>query len=572
MKDPKGNYCIWDKNAGKLVTTGKRTFADLTDDTTVDGKTVPGEKTLATFKSSDNGAMSDIPAYYTIEVKGLIPGTEYQVVERPKDTPNGYQFWKYKAGSKETAEGADPLLGIEGSITSGDSSNEVLVCNDKGYELRLEKVWSDASTMTNRDPTYFAVFYEVMDDTGEITERKLVEGSVEELAYDAKPQKLNWWYLNLPAIEGVDNPAFDRYAVYEVTGSFTVDDQGEVTDSQNVVPILDGGILSLNGTPRGGRETSILYKVMYDDPQTVGDNVREYKVTNIPSEIPAVKFLKENWRGEPLAGASFTLKHETADIFNTISNVSGMISTEHLSQNTDYVLTETAAPQGYYGLQQPLTIRLVATEQDGWTLNVTSESGDISDYYEVGYEYGEDEDVGITVEYVTLTIKNHPYEFEVIKVDSTGNDLRVEGAVFELYKLKTVGTQTGWDRMYWDDGQSELDRQSKLRTDLNGVIPHLDRYLPANTYQLRETTPAAGYSMLSVNIEFTINQQGVIRLGTHPDGVNLSGPTEGTGDQKGSIIYTLTIPNEPLPLHLKKVNESGRELTGAKFSFLWKDH
>ena len=41
-----------------------------------------------------------------------------------------------------------------------------------------------------------------------------------------------------------------------------------------------------------------------------------------------------------------------------------------------------------------------------------------------------------------------------------------------------------------------------------------------------------------------------------------------TGDTTGLVAYTITIPNEPLPLYLRKVDASGEDLTGAKFKLL----
>ena len=326
VKNPKGEYCKWDKDEGKLISTGKTNFDDLTE----------AEKILATFESSESGAMSNIPAYYSVEVNGMIPGTEYQVVERPNETPAGYQFWRYKAGTKETPDGYDPMKGIEGSITTNDDTNRVFICNDKGYELLLEKEWADAATIENRDPSYFAVYYEVRDpDTGAIT-RTLIDNSVKQLIYNAKPQELDWWYLNLPEISGVDDPKFGQFVVYEVTGTFTVNDQGVVTNSQNVEPVLDGGVLSLKGIPLGGSETTIVYKATYDDPKTTGDNVREFKVTNTPSEEPSVKFLKEDWSGKPLQNAEFTLKLGSDTVFDKTSNEQGLISTEFLGNDTDH--------------------------------------------------------------------------------------------------------------------------------------------------------------------------------------------------------------------------------------------
>lgn len=542
VKDPKGHYCIWDKDEGKLVATDNSKLEDLTEE----------QKILGTFESSESGAMSNIPAYYTVEVNGLIPGTEYQVVERPGETPAGYQFYKYKAGTRETEEGYDPLTGIEGSITTDDDDNTVFVCNDKGYELILKKEWADAATIENRDPTYFAVFYEVKDPvTGDVTERKLIADSVKQLKYNAKPQELDWWYLNLPEIDGIDEPVFGQFVVYEVKGT----DQGAVTNSQDVEPVLEGEGLSLNGTPLGGSETAIAYKVTYDDPKTTGDNVREFEVTNTPSKDPSVKFRKEDWSGQPLQNAEFTLKRGSDTVFNKKSNEQGSISTEFLSKDTDYDLEETKAPQGYYGLQESLTVRLIKDESEKWTLRVTPATGDITSYYEVG-DFDTDNNC------VTLTIKDRPYEFEAVKVDSTNTSTRIEGAVFNLYEQVTVQGQSDWRIKEWDEQEGLT---TDLTTGTDGLIPHVDSSLPAGKYQLREKTAAGGYKKIDGNIEFTVSRQGSITLGDHPTGVELSGPT---GDEDtGKLVYTLTIPNDPMPsLKLKKVDRSTDDpLKGAVF-------
>lgn len=537
VKDPKGHYCIWDKDEGKLVATDRSTLEDLTEE----------EKIPYTFESSESGAMSNIPAYYTVEVNGLIPGTEYQVVERPGETPAGYQFYKYKAGTRETEEGYDPLTGIEGSITTDDDDNTVFVCNDKGYELILKKEWADAATIENRAPTYFAVFYEVKDpDTGKVTARKLIADSVKQLKYNAKPQKLDWWYLNLPEIDGVNDPVFGQFVVYEVTGTF--DDEGAVTNSQKVNPVLDGGGLILNGTPLGGSETAIAYKVTYADPKMTGDNVMEFEATNTRSEDPSVKFLKEDWSGRPLQNAEFTLKLGSDTVFNKTSDGDGLISTEFLSQDTDYVLEETKAPQGYYGLQEPLTVKLIK-DGDEWTLNVRPNTGDIASYYEVDPEKN----------CVTLTVKNRPYAFEAVKVDSTDDSTKIKGAKFELQKPVTVQGQTAWEPMVWD-GESEFV------TGEDGSIPHVDSNLPAGTYRLHEVNAADGYNIINKYVYFTVSRQGSITLGEAPGNVELSGPDEGTGAHEGKLVYTLKVPNDPMPLKLKKVDKSTDDtLKGAVF-------
>ena len=190
-----------------------------------------------------------------------------------------------------------------------------------------------------------------------------------------------------------------------------------------------------------------------------GDNVMEFEATNTPSKDPSVKFLKEDWSGRPLQNAEFTLKLGSDTVFNKTSDGDGLISTEFLSKDTDYVLEETKSPQGYYGLQKPLTVRLTGDGSGGWTLEITPDTGDIKKFYKVG-AFDPEKNC------VTLTVKNRPYAFEAVKVDSTDDSTKIKGAKFELQRPVTV-QQTAWVPMVWD-GESEFV------TGEDGSIPHVD--------------------------------------------------------------------------------------------------
>ena len=80
---------------------------------------------------------------------------------------------------------------------------------------------------------------------------------------------------------------------------------------------------------------------------------------------------------------------------------------------------------------------------------------------------------------------------------------------------------------------------------------------------MHEVNAADGYNIINKEVYFTVSRQGSITLGEAPDNVELSGPTEGT---EGKLVYTLTIPNDPKPLKLKKVDKSTDDpLKGAVF-------
>ena len=565
VKDPEGYYCAWNSESGlfERITNdkypgylkpgyenGTTDYANLTDDIVdANDKVIHRGKFWASFETSPNGSLADIPAYYTVEVRGLIPGTEYRIIEQPTETPDGYKFWQYTndEGTVHTdTEPYDPLKGIDGTIRT-DVDASARVKNYKGFGLRLEKVWADASSMQDRDPAYFAV-YKVDEDGAPAT---LVENSVQQLAYNSDPtkQQLYWWYLDLPFA----NTGLTDYKVFEVEltgGPITVGTDGVVSGYERITPVLGGGLVTLNGTLTGERvEKEIEYTVTYADPEKISDNVRGFKATNTPSQLPPVSFVKTDWDDQPLAGADFSLRYGdnlSNSLFNPetkTSDENGLIAQVVLQKDVPYTLTEIKTPQGYVGLEEPLIVTLVATSS-GWELNVSPE---IPDGYPTYYTVTEENGI------LTLTVKNHPYDFKAVKVDSTDTDKKLAGVKFDLYKQVTVGTTTTWDE--------EHPVHTGRTTGTDGVIPNIDNTLPAGTYQLRETKAPSGYSELTANIDITVSEMGVITLGSHPDGVELTSET----DDSGTITYSLAIPNTPKPLKLVKKDDKGNNLTGAKF-------
>ena len=322
VKDPEGYYCVWNSDLGcfERITNSKypgylktgyengtTDYNKLTDDITdANGKVTHRGKFWASFETG-NGSISGIPAYYTVEVLDLIPGTEYRLIERPTETPDGFKFWQYTNDESTVhTDPYDPWDGIDGTIRT-DADASAVVKNYKGFGLRLEKIWEDASSVQDRDPAYFAV-YKVDSDGAPDT---LVEGSEQKLAYtsDPKQQQLYWWYLDLP----IADTGLTDYKVFEVklTGdAITVDNNGVVSNYTSIEPILEGGLLILNGTLVGETEAKeIQYTVTYAEPVAVSDNVRGFKATNSPSKLPPVRFVKTDWDENKLPGADFSLRY-----------------------------------------------------------------------------------------------------------------------------------------------------------------------------------------------------------------------------------------------------------------------
>ena len=512
VKDPDGYFCSWDAAQGKFVRIvddshlgGFTDYTELSDE----------QKAAASFTTSIYGSIGKIQSGYTVVVRDVLAGTRYRVEERKSEIPDGYSFIEYvKNGSTQTSISISDE-GVEGLVVSERDEN-VIVRNLKGWGLRVNKVWRDAEYMSSREDTYFAIF------TGTNAAPVLVDGSVRQLPYSANPQTIYWYYDSLP----VQGTRLEDYFIREVTGGFSVDADGVVTNYESVAPIGNGETLELPGKQKGEEtESSFKYTVRYDDPEIPeGSNVCVQTVTN---DRPGIILKKTDWKGDPLKDAVFTLKKGDTLIGEFTSADDGVITTAFLSDGTDYTLTEVSAPHGYYGLQSPITIRV----GNGGMVSVTEGELEL-DYFTLTPAEG--------TTLATLTIKNHPFSLQVIK--KGGEYLEsaepLENIQFKLFRYTTVNGMTGIDLAN--------PVYESLLTNESGVVPNVDENLPAGTYELREVAVPEGYQTLSLpHIKFTISPLGVVTVDdtvetyVH-DGVRL---TKQAAD--GSTAYTMEILNHP---------------------------
>ena len=541
VKDPDGCYCTWN--------TGEQKIEKIEGDISEYSALSDEQKAAAAFTTSLYGQLSRIPADYTVEIRNVLAGTRYRVEERKTEIPDGYSFQRYDDYDTVNAGIADRnnISGVNGIAAAGSDPN-VTVRNLKGWGLRVNKTWSDQDYMSQRDPAYFAVFIRNNHNNGQgvsdgnIT---LVPDTVRQLPFGADPQTLYWYFDKLK-----DGSEISDYVIREVrlTGNdWEVREDGTVTGirESNVHPVHHEGSLKLGGMQKGETESSeFTYQVLYQEGRTSTDsNVRVDTVTN---DRPGIILKKTQWDGStPLAGAVFTLKDQDGSLIDTFtSDDEGLITTAFLREDVPYSLTETGAPQGWYGLQAPVTITMSSGEihvsgvEDSWYI------------------------VDNGAEMPTLTIKDRPFDFRAVKKDgSTGQGLA--DVVFALHKQVTVDGVTAFDL-------NPMPGCEALTTSADGTIPGLDRRLPAGTYELREKAALSGYENLSGYIRFSVSKTGEIRLiGTEqqpvPDGVVLTGPVE-SEDSDGTVCYELTVLNyRKAPITLRKVNDAGRNLTGARF-------
>ncbi|MBQ9156228.1 MAG: LPXTG cell wall anchor domain-containing protein [Eubacterium sp.] len=529
VKDPDGNYCSWDAAHKEFVKIGEgiNDYSSLSDT----------QKAAASFTTSIYGSIGKIRADYTVEIRNVLAGTKYRLEERSWEIPDGYSFQKYDGYDNQnaTVEVSDSgVNGVQGTVVANMDA-PVVVCNLKGWGLRINKIWTDADYMQNRDPTYFAVFRKNTGDTLD-----LVENTVQKLDYNANPQTLYWYFDHLPIV----NTAINDYVIREVklSGSnLNVDSSGVVTGWTTIEPVNNDTRIQITGQQKGETQPSPFdYNVTYVEGKTSSDsNVRVDTATN---DRPGILLKKEDMSGNSLTGAVFTLKDDDGNLIGTFtSDKDGIITVAYLRDNVDYTLTETKTPQGYSGLNNDVMIR-----KNGSTVTVTG----IDSAY---YGYGENE-----AKYLkTIIFKNRPNAFQVIKKDSDSGTA-MQGVHFALHKQKTVNGVTNFDI-------SPESGFEDLVTDQNGLVPGLDNTLPAGIYELREKSTLEGYHLLPSYIYFTVNETGVITLGDHPDGVALS---EAVEEGSGAISYILTITNsrsKKVSFMKVDIGDTSQPLEGAVF-------
>ena len=512
VKDNNGNYCRWDStlDVPGFASLGTGDFNALTDE----------QKESATFNTSINGAISRIPVDYTVVVPNLLVGTHFKVEERDYEVPDGYSLQGYvvyddKPETAENISDTDPTAA--GSIIPAHDPY-VEVHNLKGFGLRLNKVWTDAKYIDEREPTYYAIFRN--DGNGNLTLISAPEPTLRQLPYGDNPQTLYWFYLRLP----IAGTVLSEYEIHEVlVKDPVVNDEGYVTSYSSMTPISDGESVPVNGRLIG--ETGDMYEIDYTASYSTelpdGSNVRVDTITN---DRPGIVLKKQDWSGNPLKGASFTLKDASGDMLGTfVSDDEGIITTAFLSKDMSYTLTETKAPHSYLGLEEPA---IISVDNSG----ILSVSGIDEAYYTLTQAEG--------TTLTTLSLINRPFTIRAVKKDGT-TDAPMAGVKFAPHRQVTVDHVTTID-------VSAMPGYEELTTDSDGIIPGIDHSLPAGTYELREIETMEGYELIGGHIHFTISESGHVSLGQHPVGVTLTPetvPIPDEGDTSGTVEYELTILN-----------------------------
>lgn len=463
--DEQGNYCKWSYQDQGFVSINKSNYAQLTD----------REKEQVTFVTSANGAISKIPAGYTVEMREMLIGTKFIVEERDYEIPVGYRMmdvgYVRVQGSYIIEEGDTPNSGT----IRANSDPAIEVQNKRVWSISAHKVWSDEEYMESHGNIYVAVFNKNTMEMVSDTVREITSGT-----YD-----ITYQFDTLLA-----GTTFSDYIVQEVelTGNYSVDANKKVTNYDSVTPIVTDGQLLVTGTSSAGEGSGLFsYVAGYNEGDLTGAN-NNIKTDTITNTRAGFKIQKTTEDDIPLANAIFTLTNsQNVEIGKSpyTSDENGLVTIAYLAEDT-YTLTEISSPNGYQIMSEPITI----TKANG---NITISGGDIN-----GYVYDDTGDMP------TLTVKDKPFDIQFQKIDEETLD-PLEGVQYSLFRQ--VSSTSGPRKDYWPLAGFET-----IITDQNGKLNVNFEDLPHGIYYLVEKEPLAGYRMPLEDVCFQISNDGTVTL------------------------------------------------------------
>ena len=466
VKDPKGKYCRFDSDKG-FVPTNWSSVDSLSD----------SERAAITFTTSSSGAADKIPAGYSIEIRGLLVGTSFKVVEEDHDIPVGYgkRSWTESGKKYNCYKRVDGsyIVGEDDSENSGtirdNSHPRIEVHNQKGYGIRANKLWSDTDSMRSHDDTYFALF--VDSDKNGISEKDIVADSVKKI----NSYNYTTWFI--PSLKAGAN--FNDYQVREV----------EKTESGAVRIIDKDSHITLGGIKKDGTSVNNLeYAASYEQGKTEeGALYRTDTVTN--TRAGGLEIRVEDLTGRGLAGAMFTLEKSDGTVAgHYTSSEDGLVTTAYFESDGTYKLKQTRTSRGYSVISPEISISV-----SGKTYTITASDAN-------AYEYSEDNNKDTKV----LTVKNKPFTMKAVKIAADTNE-PLSGAHFALYKQ--ISTTSGPRKNYYP-----IKDYEDIETGEDGIVNGVDQTLPAGIYYLTETVTPQGYSDNARDVKLTISPLGEVTI------------------------------------------------------------
>ena len=502
VRDPGGYLCRWDVNSQEFVSTG------ITDITAVP----ESEKRSVTFETTMNGSISKIPAGYTVSVPALLVGTKFKVEERPWDIPLGYRFIAYDwEENTYTLEGDAKNIGW----VKASESPKIYVSNKRGWEISVNKIWNDDDYSSSHAPVYVALY--IGDTLSEGSVRRITGSDAVRYFFDSLDQGRH----------------LDDYVVREVKLENPVLSPGTdvVTGYSTITPIPEGESIPVFATPKGtDTSNEYSYTVSYSPGTTLQTaegaaapgNVRTDYISNTRSDGVVIT-LYDMKTGDPLKNGEFTLTHGDNTLGRFISDEHGRITVMFdCVRDEEYTLTETAPPDTYIGVPNPVVFSVAED-------NTVSVQGN-----EEKWAQGRSANRSAPTVIAYIDVYNMPFKLVVTKYSSRTN-APIAGAEFALYRsYKGVGGEV--------KDSAPLAGYENLVSDEHGIIPKIDNTLAPGTYYLTETNPPPGHTGFDNDIIFTVSSLSTVELSNPDDQIRLITAEENENEVEKAYEIRLTDP------------------------------
>ncbi len=554
-------YEVTDSVSG--TTTSFQTVTELTD----------AQKERITFKTSRYGAISNIPAGYTVIVPNLVVGTKFMVEERDYEIPIGYGLIGFECQTGEL-EGHQFQASYLIQNKPGYPENSIGEIKDAGYDaymnvqnrrgigLEADKVWSDKDFTKSHSDIFTAVYLGNSADPMEDTVKQIMSPET----------TVKYFFEKLE-----EGKTLADYHIYEVTlTGAAFDAEGYLTGYTGVTKLNEADILrNITVTDLSDDESTQEYDVSYTvgTPRRTGaagsNNVRIDTITN--TRKGGVEIYLYEWNNDndgadtPLAGGRFKIfKYDSTEqdyselIGEYTSDSKGKVTVMYgLNGGEKFKLVQTYSPKAYdsdinksyVGISDPIYFEVVETagSEGEYTITNWSNANDrrLDDNNDPLYDTNDSthSDGKCWAEYTTPTnngmaakidIYNKPFTLQVKKVQG-GSGTPLPGVKFALHKdVEVLGKlQESFDA---------LPGYTELTTNSNGVIPKIDQTLvplEGKSYYLRETQPLDGYEGLEEDIKFNVTDIGVITC----ENEQYLDKLETVDGNTIHITYTISVPN-----------------------------
>lgn len=396
-----------------------------------------------------NGSISKILAWYTVAVPSLPVGTKFKVEERASEIPVGYKLLAY--APEPGTYIVDTASGQNVGWVRANESPKMYVSNQRGWELKADKIWSDQDYTSSHEPIYTAVY----------VSGKLVEGTVR--AMREPNTSVRYFFEALQK-----GKTFDDYEICEVeVVSPVFEGSSEIVKSYKSLHHLANNEKSLIGATSKNVQTPTghSYAVSYEKgiashtADTVSDagNVRTDTITNTRSDGIVITLYDMKTK-DPLRGGTFILQHDNKTLGTFTSDSHGRITILYdCKRGEDYMLTQTAPPDSYIGLPQTAVFSIGADH------SVTVRGN------EAKWADGRFADGADSLVTAYIDVFNKPFTLQAFKISSRTN-APIGGAHFALYRsVKGIGGQV--------KDYTPMAGYEDLLCDDSGVIPKSTTHL-----------------------------------------------------------------------------------------------